>query len=597
MRLLPRLFRSLLPALALTLGVLGGCSDYQPPSNPGDSQRTMKTTVVGLVVDDAGRGVSGASVTLHGATTTTDGDGVFTFVDATIPSERALVQAHAAGYFTSSRGFLPGAAGSTVRLTLANRPLAGTVSAQSGGTVNVGNGASVTLPAAGIVRADGTPYTGTVRVMARAWKPGDADFNNCFPGDARARGTNGELSLLVSLGFQTVELEDGSGNELKLGNGARATLSYTIPAAMQSVAPNRIPLWYFDEAKGLWIEEGEAVRQGNVYTGQVSHFTPWNCDWPGGFGKICGTVKACGEDPAAGVVVNVGPVQTMTDEAGNFCAEVAAGWSAPFDIYAEGSTGIASNHVTVATVAQGQTVSVQLDMTAVAVVRARLVDCDGQPTSGVVRVSWDGAIQSVIYAQNGNFVVGLPVGKPATLSTLNSQLSVPAQSACNLYNAGDLATCNNGQGDDQVIDWSLKINNGTPSVMQSGSVSGMMPGGAVLRSDNLLTITAQGAANSTPAELRIHVRGVTGPGTYVLGVFNTDPGVGVFEIQNSGHLERWSTDRDSSNVRDSIATPSPGILTITGMTADRIEGSFSFTVQGWQARYGLVGSFIGVRKP
>src|SRR5690606_555839 len=45
-------------------------------------------------------------------------------------------------------------------------------------------------------------------------------------------------------------------------------------------APATIPLWYFDETKGMWIEEGSATLQGNTYTGTVTHFSFWNWDIP-----------------------------------------------------------------------------------------------------------------------------------------------------------------------------------------------------------------------------------------------------------------------------------------------------------------------------
>lgn len=594
-----RFFHRLLPAFLLALLAVAGCRDYQPTTDPNPTVQTIKTIVTGRVVDDAGNSVANASVTLHGQTTTSDANGIFTFTDATVPSDRALVQAHASGYFTASRGFIPSQGVSTVRLTLANRPQAGSVSATSGGTVSVGNGASVVIPAGGVVRADGSPYSGTVRVMARAWQPGDADFNNCFPGDARARTTSGETALLVSLGFQNVELEDGAGNELKLGNGAKATLNYTIPSAMQSAAPNRIPMWYFDESAGLWIEEGEAVRQGNMYVGEVAHFTPWNCDWRGGFGQVCGRVKMCGEDPAGGITVNVGPVQTTTEADGTFCVEVAAGWSDAYDVYAVmGNGSVTSNHESVPTVPQGGTVNVDLDMTATAIVRGRLVDCNGQATAGVVRASWDGIVQTVIYTQDGGFSLGIPAGKNATISSFYKDVDVPAQIGCHRYDVGDLQMCNSTPTNDQVIDWSIQTSSGTPTTIQSGSGAGMNPGSAVLENDGTLKIVAQGGVNSTPVELRMYMKSVVAPGTFTLGSM-ADRGAAVFDMFGSGNTLRFSTDGDSvkSNGRDSIDYHATGTLTISSVTATAFEGSFTVEFRSWQESYIITGYVTGVRKP
>jgi hypothetical protein len=47
---------------------------------------------------------------------------------------------------------------------------------------------------------------------------------------------------------------------------------------MVSVAPPTIEMWFFDEVKGIWKEEGIGTKQGSVYVGEVSHFSSWNFD-------------------------------------------------------------------------------------------------------------------------------------------------------------------------------------------------------------------------------------------------------------------------------------------------------------------------------
>ncbi|HML59186.1 MAG TPA: hypothetical protein PKA85_12505, partial [Ferruginibacter sp.] len=76
----------------------------------------------------------------------------------------------------------------------------------------------------------------------------------------------------------------GSGGEkLQIANGKKSKLTFPLPATMSGSAPASIPLWYFDEDKGLWVEEGAATRVGNTYEGEVSHFSYWNCDIPANF--------------------------------------------------------------------------------------------------------------------------------------------------------------------------------------------------------------------------------------------------------------------------------------------------------------------------
>jgi hypothetical protein len=75
-----------------------------------------------------------------------------------------------------------------------------------------------------------------------------------------------------------VELNDAFGAPLSLSPGKTASLSFPIAQDLFSSAPSIIPLWFFDEIKGKWTEEGMATKQGNTYVGTVSHFTVWNVD-------------------------------------------------------------------------------------------------------------------------------------------------------------------------------------------------------------------------------------------------------------------------------------------------------------------------------
>ena len=92
------------------------------------------------------------------------------------------------------------------------------------------------------------------------------------------QNTGGEANLLETFGMLTVELT-GSNNE-KLQITSDSELKFPIANEQLSTAPNTIPLWYFDEENGYWIEDGEATKVGNQYVGTVSHFTPWNVDIP-----------------------------------------------------------------------------------------------------------------------------------------------------------------------------------------------------------------------------------------------------------------------------------------------------------------------------
>jgi hypothetical protein len=156
------------------------------------------------------------------------------------------------------------------------------IDAAAGGIASLSNGSSVQIPANSIIKKDGTLYSGQVNVTVRHLDPSEASFPAVVPGgDLAAQRTDNSGAILFSYGILRVLLRDASGNDLQIAKGKEATLTVAISQKQSADAPATIPLWYFDEQKGLWMEEGEAARQGNQYIGKVKHFTDWNCDVPG----------------------------------------------------------------------------------------------------------------------------------------------------------------------------------------------------------------------------------------------------------------------------------------------------------------------------
>jgi hypothetical protein len=99
-----------------------------------------------------------------------------------------------------------------------------------------------------------------------------------MPGDLRGINSAGNEMGLQTFGMVAVELTGSGGELLQIASGKKATVNFSIPSSIASLAPNTIPLWYFDEVKGRWKEEGAATKSGNTYIAEVSHFSFWNCD-------------------------------------------------------------------------------------------------------------------------------------------------------------------------------------------------------------------------------------------------------------------------------------------------------------------------------
>ncbi|HUP11788.1 MAG TPA: carboxypeptidase-like regulatory domain-containing protein, partial [Niastella sp.] len=255
--------------LALILFFASGCKkndqggdtdtgQQNPPTDPLKPTASVSTTVRGLVLDEEGHPVPGAAISIASYSATTSDAGAFELTNISVPGNRCVIVCEKEGYFKSIRAEEPLKDGTTeTHLVLMNSNPTHTINASSGGKATLSNGSEVQLPANGIVDASGTAYTGVVNVSLRYLDPTAAGFGTVVPGgDMLAQRTDQSTSILYSYGILRVQLTGLSGDALQLGEGKTATVVMDIPEKQSATAPASIPLWYFDEEKGVWKEEG-----------------------------------------------------------------------------------------------------------------------------------------------------------------------------------------------------------------------------------------------------------------------------------------------------------------------------------------------------
>lgn len=279
-------------ALALIAAILSAgffaCKKYDSTANSNTSGNNIPPEVMvtanlqGRVIDQNGVPVQGAAVTGGTANATTDINGIFSFSNITLSSRFGYVQAAKSGYFTGSRSIITNAGDSSfVTIRLVSRSETGSFPAATGGKIMVYTGDTVAFGPASVVTAStNAAYTGTVHVFATYLNPTNDNAAQYMPGDLRGIGSDGKETAIQSFGMMQVELRDDAGNKLQIASGQTATLTMAIPTTLQSTAPATIPLWYFNDSTGRWIQQGSAIRQGTDYVGTVGHFTWWNCDAP-----------------------------------------------------------------------------------------------------------------------------------------------------------------------------------------------------------------------------------------------------------------------------------------------------------------------------
>lgn len=251
----------------------GGVSVDSPPNNTG-----IVTGRITSARDSAP--VQGAKVSLGGSSATTGADGKFELREVAAAA-RAVVRINASGF---GEGFALAAVANdtttTVDAQLEPVGIQTTVNAGSDSIVSVpGSSARLSLSGNSLVRPDGSAASGNVTVALTPISP--ANNVNAMPGDYQTTRSGGGTASMESWGALNIGLTDANGQKLNLGAGKTASIRIAVSTRSPNL-PSTIPLFFFDENTGYWVQQGSAnlagVAPNQYYEGTVSHFSVWNAD-------------------------------------------------------------------------------------------------------------------------------------------------------------------------------------------------------------------------------------------------------------------------------------------------------------------------------
>jgi|GEM_PF-3884127 len=300
---------------SLLLLALTGCPGESPIDNPDDPSNPeakveyvmQNTNLQGTVKDATGSPLGGVKVTTGTLSATTGSDGKFTFDKAGTLNDRAVIKFEKSGYFTQTRS--GDKANEMYIEAMLYRKGNDSISLQTDfdaakeKTLQL-RGITVNLPAGCMAKADGSAYSGTVRADVLYLTPVNETASRLMPGgDLMCITADKSEKMLIPFGMVDVTFTDNSGNPLEIKKNSEVKISFPVPAgATAANLPATLPLWTFDEAKGVWMEDGTLTHQGNVYTGTTTHFTPKGLGLSGDWTSIDIKVTACNK-PAVGARV------------------------------------------------------------------------------------------------------------------------------------------------------------------------------------------------------------------------------------------------------------------------------------------------------
>jgi len=327
---------------------LAGLTMFSGCDPKGGNANMQKVTLKGRVKDISGIAISGVRVTTGSLNTLTDAKGEFSFTQAEVINSRAVIKFEKSGYFTLTRS---GVKENEMFINVALYPkgnsnisLKTSFNSASAKTLEVSTGMKVKLSASSIMRADGSAYSGNVNADMLYLDPNNEKFPDLMPGGdlAAIRSDNSE-TMLISWGMNNVSLTDDSGNPLQIKGDVPAELTFPIPEGMENNPPATIPLWHFDEAKGIWTESGVATLSGTVYKGTVTHFSWVNLDEPAKRVTLKGKVICEGNKPVPFVSVKAGQTASATNSKGEYSVVVPA--NTPITVIVTANGGSDSKNV------------------------------------------------------------------------------------------------------------------------------------------------------------------------------------------------------------------------------------------------------------
>lgn len=326
-------------ALLMMLMTFASCSKIQDLLNEGDDDddddgginppelvegRMEDIALSGIVRDASGTPIEGVSIVSGSSAATTNTDGFFEFDQiqvVSVQNDRSVVRFSKAGYFDVVRSMdaaddaADGASWEVVMCRKENNDFTSikTYSSSSDQTLQAGE-MKIDMPQDGYkVDGTGAGYTGKVKSEMVYLDPNNERFSEMMPGgDLAAVRSDNSSAQLVSYGMTDLNMYAENGDKLQLKDGCKAKLTFPIPAGMGENPPASIPLWSFNEKTGLWEEEGSAALQGNVYVGEVAHFSWVNLDYPEDQGTVYGYVKDDTGKILPGVRLNIGQLLTST---------------------------------------------------------------------------------------------------------------------------------------------------------------------------------------------------------------------------------------------------------------------------------------------
>ena len=323
-------------ALVLLIGALAaGCptADREPtvvgPGEPATPDPEPQFgSIEGHVRATSGALLPDVSVALGTLVTTTDARGWFR-IQPVVPGEDLVITARRPG-LSGGRLVVDVAAGQVLDVGIVVAPARQVELADAApgpdAVVSSLDGVQIEFVDGTFTDLDGAPVAGPLDLAITLLNTPESV---AAAPSMLAQEPGGAVFALESFGMAEVVLTAAGAPVTFTGT---AILSFPLITGHGFADGDAIPLWWFDESIGYWVEEGLGAVDDGRFVAEVTHFTWWNADAPlGDTGCITGALHTPTGAVAPSYVVNafgldfMGGSQAVTDAAGAFCVPAQVG--------------------------------------------------------------------------------------------------------------------------------------------------------------------------------------------------------------------------------------------------------------------------------
>ncbi len=338
---------SVLALVSVLAFTLSSCRDKNAIDGVGGN---TGTTIEGVVTNVDGAPIAGVIVRSGSDSVVTDGAGHYKLYNGQIDQKRAVASFEKEGFFAVTNTTLQQEqGGSVVNAVLMQRVLLGSFDNAAGGSVTSADGLTLTFAPNGFKKADGTTYSGKIRIYGANIDATHNRFGEMMPGgdfSAQDPDNPGKLGILESVGAFYVDAAGGIGNKSAgSGKGDKTiqsdsivpvvpnepfnvcvTLSQTLIDIINQNSVSSLRIWRRGATAWQMIPLIIPITvSGNQVCTQFTNLGGCNFDYLLFGAEIKGKVCRPDGSPAAFVPVQINQLVTTTNAEGKFVIYAPSG--------------------------------------------------------------------------------------------------------------------------------------------------------------------------------------------------------------------------------------------------------------------------------